>query len=135
MNIDDLSQRGLRRYLEPRCDCAPATYCIYRYIIGNGTTQFRLGCAECGRISVASIPHALIDDATKQAAPILRAAASPPCARCKSAEGSENHHWAPPEMFADWFDWPTSPLCRRCHAEWHRTLNEHQRRWREHPEP
>jgi hypothetical protein len=132
MNIDDIVQRGLRRYLE-RCDCAATTCAICRYIIRNDTTQFRLRCEKCQHLSLSSIPHALLTDNEKQAAPVLRAAPPPPCERCSSTEGSEIHHWAPREMFTDSFAWPTAWLCRRCHMEWHRMVNEYQRRRQEPP--
>lgn len=41
------------------------------------------------------------------------------CERC-GAESAEIHHWAPRHIFGKEADaWPTSPLCVRCHREWH----------------
>ena len=41
------------------------------------------------------------------------------CEKCGHS-GAEIHHWAPRHIFGKDSDtWPTSPLCVRCHREWH----------------
>lgn len=49
-------------------------------------------------------------------------ATAPVCERCGSTDGTELHHWAPNHLFHDAHDWPTSYLCRWCHALWHRMI-------------
>jgi hypothetical protein len=41
------------------------------------------------------------------------------CEKC-GGQSAEIHHWAPRHIFKeDSETWPTSPLCVRCHREWH----------------
>lgn len=50
---------------------------------------------------------------------------NPPCQVCGSF-GTEMHHWAPSAIFgAEAVLWPTAQLCRDCHKEWHRRIEEH----------
>lgn len=46
----------------------------------------------------------------------------PPCERCGSTAGVENHHWAPRHLFNDADEWPMSWLCRKCHQTWHKIV-------------
>lgn len=47
---------------------------------------------------------------------------NPPCEVCGSF-GTERHHWAPKEFFGWEAEfWPTSYICRPCHARWHTTM-------------
>lgn len=50
------------------------------------------------------------------------------CARCGSLEGTQTHHWAPRALFDDADEWPMAELCKRCHARWHRTMDQAARR-------
>lgn len=50
---------------------------------------------------------------------------NPPCQVCGSF-GTEMHHWAPTAIFgSEAALWPTAQLCRDCHHEWHRRIEEH----------
>ena len=47
---------------------------------------------------------------------------NPPCAVC-GAIGTEEHHFAPKELFPETFErWPKAYLCKLCHQEWHNTI-------------
>jgi hypothetical protein len=126
LTFPELRQRGLTPYLS-RCGCCWAGHEIIKYVVANGTTQYRLRCMCCRYKSTFSIPHAMIDAVTAQSAPILRQDTPPkPCARCGSTSGSESHHWAPRAIFKDADLWPSSWLCRTCHMEWHRRMEGYQ---------
>lgn len=50
---------------------------------------------------------------------------NPPCQVC-GAFGTETHHWAPTAIFgSEAAVWPTAILCRDCHQEWHRRIEDH----------
>lgn len=47
---------------------------------------------------------------------------NPPCVVC-GALGTEEHHWAPKELFPETYHkWPTAYLCSNCHKEWHNRI-------------
>jgi hypothetical protein len=76
----------------------------------------------CAHVPVYNIPHDQLTEDEKNAAAFLHGAQPQQCKRCQTWGAVEVHHWAPHTLFADSFVWPTAPLCRRCHDEWHRTL-------------
>ena len=50
---------------------------------------------------------------------------NPPCQVC-GAFGTEMHHWAPAAIIgSEAAVWPTAILCRDCHQEWHRRIEDH----------
>jgi ribosomal protein L40E len=87
----------------------------------SGVYQFKLYCYECGGRG-GSIAHNYLQHIDQSKIPLLNdyTENAPLCERC-GAEGTEIHHWAPKHLFGAWesTQWPTSHLCRRCHAEWH----------------
>lgn len=92
----------------------------------NGDLVAYNRCRGCGGrfeefkvYSRAEVPH-------PEQLPLVRDEiySRPPCEVCGSF-GTEEHHWAPREFFGwEAYHWPTSFLCRPCHARWHRTMRE-----------
>ena len=95
--------------------------------ISNGVFQVLDYCRSCGCNANRTnlIPHAEAGDLSRL--PMLDdyTIGMPPCERCGSSEGVEDHHWAPQHIFQDAHTWPRSYLCISCHNEWHETINSH----------
>ena len=111
---------GLARRLA--CNCRPTEIGITYVVAANGHRQYRPCCMICAHVPVYNIPHDQLTEAEKAAAVFLHGAQPQQCKRCRTWGPVEIHHWAPHALFADHMAWPTAPLCRRCHDEWHRTL-------------
>lgn len=47
------------------------------------------------------------------------------CAHCGHDSDIERHHIAPKHIFPDPDEWPQIPLCKACHAFWHRMIRRH----------
>jgi len=104
------------------CNCRPTEIGITYVVATNGHRQYRPCCMICAQVPVYNIPHDQLTEAEKAAAVFLHGAQPQQCKRCRTWGPVEIHHWAPHALFADHMAWPTAPLCRRCHDEWHRTL-------------
>lgn len=78
--------------------------------------------SHCGRATRFEKKRAVIN-AGLTPDPIASRRPRPVCAVC-GAEGAERHHWAPESIFGagEANRWPTSYLCQRHHAEWHRLM-------------
>lgn len=115
--IDDLPT-----YLRPshrqRCSQSSHVAHLGKVHCKNGTVQYKAVCPECGGRG-GPIPHGDIAGLDEHAIPFITVHEITACERCGSTDGSEVHHWAPRHLFDDAHEWPTSRLCRLCHAKWH----------------
>ena len=117
----------LEGFNPPRCRrCHLLGILIKREVAGSWLYGWR--CPECKSI-VGDRPwvslHAL-PDGWEDVAVEMNRAERVPCAKCGLIGAVQLHHWAPREAFgmaAD--DWPMSPLCAKCHEEWHEVIREH----------
>lgn len=87
----------------------------------NGNRIATLRCIVCAR-ELRTIGAAKITDQHDRLPLWEDKTSNEPCARCESTNGVEWHHWAPRHLFDDYHRWPLSPLCRKCHEEWHRVV-------------
>ena len=114
---------NLKMYLTGTCDCA-ADFNIKLIIQANGIKRYHLCCSLCKQICGKPIAHHKLNKTVREEAEVVRnyTDAREKCVRCGSVDGVEIHHWAPVSRFDDWWLWPTSKLCRACHAFWHRKM-------------
>lgn len=123
----------------PDCDCLNHDYKLRSIIARNGTRQYAIFCLTSGwrgafvRKATASTIASQHGKAITEI-PVHKdnrpgccggrgcATCSEQCVRCGGYERVEWHHWAPYHLFSDANDWPCSPLCRRCHTEWHNVV-------------
>lgn len=119
-DIEDLAEnrRPQHRY---RCSGSSTIAALGKVKCSNGSFQYKAYCQECGGKGT-NFPYADIDGLDEDRIPILTDHDIAPCERCGSKDGSEVHHWAPAHLFDDYFEWPTSNLCKSCHAQWHRVI-------------
>lgn len=108
-----------------RCEeCMASEWVLVCVVKTNDVRLAALVCTTCGLGGMASdgLPKSLH---LADGLPIYTDNRSHLCERC-GYWGTEVHHWAPREVFGrDAESWPTSHLCRECHQEWHRRMNEH----------
>lgn len=89
----------------------------------NGSRHIKLVCHLCGRGARARVAGNPDDY------PVVRDNRTTDlCERCGSAEGVEEHHWAPAALFDDSDQWPTALLCPPCHRRWHSIVTPGMRR-------
>jgi hypothetical protein len=119
-----------KREIEAQCcNCS-----CNRHVLGcledcRGALSVRWWCASCnrcvdargGNISHVKLKHLGID---VKSLPVMRRNEGFPCERCGVLQ-SEEHHWAPWELFDDADEWPKSQLCTKCHMKWHQVINRH----------
>jgi len=123
LTIEDARQAGLGKWLP--CSCCAVPFELVKRVQRNGVDAWLLRCTQCrqsgGSIAYDKLPPAAQNMTAKE----VRPNPSQPCERCGEwRNGVEWHHWAPSEFFADCSDWPTSYLCRACHALWHKKMRE-----------
>jgi hypothetical protein len=92
--------------------------CMTKFECTNGVLQYKMYCWECGSKG-PNIRHSLLSGIDENSIPLFESYNIFPCERCGDLFGSEEHHWAPRHLFEDADLWPTSWLCRECHALWH----------------
>lgn len=92
----------------------------------NGAMHVYTGCREChANLENGRLHPAENIDITLLPVGLDQRLDNPPCQVCGSF-GTEVHHWAPSAVFGrEAALWPTGQLCRDCHAEWHRRMEEH----------
>lgn len=92
----------------------------------NGAMHVYTGCREChANLENGRLHPAENIDITLLPVGLDQRLDNPPCQVCGSF-GTEVHHWAPSAVFGrEAAMWPTGQLCRDCHAEWHRRMEEH----------
>lgn len=106
---------------------------LHLRILCSGAEVFSWVCSTCeafapfgGDIFIDS--DKVFEKLTKtqiQELPVMMIPSYGRCARCGN-RGTEEHHWAPKEIFGDKADsWPTDRLCLPCHIEWHEKMNIH----------
>lgn len=92
---------------------------ITKTIMRSG--EFHITATTNGRhiknIGKANIPQEILDNLAIGANYL----SDEPCARC-GAFGTEEHHWAPKELFEDAEQWPKDYLCKTCHEHWHKVV-------------
>lgn len=104
-----------------RCSRTNDVAGLGRVNCSNGLVQYKAYCMECGGKG-GNFLHSEIEGLDLDRIPVLRQHMVDACERCGSDTGTEVHHWAPAHLFDDYFDWPTSKLCKSCHALWHRVV-------------
>ena len=119
----------------PTCGhCGGDNVKMRRQIIANGGSQFAWRCLDCDRWAEKPpkwIKHEEVEVLLKRYHKTLDDILTvedysnlQPCVVC--GEPGEVHHWAPQalesEFGADWYKWPTAPLCLRHHLLWHKVI-------------
>lgn len=106
------------------------TYRAKQYT-ASGALQVFDWCTVCERIIHHAeklwIPHTQAGDIENL--PILNdyRPQNPPCVVC-GGSGTEEHHWAPRNIFGEDANmWPMSYLCRMHHTEWHDRMDGYKR--------
>lgn len=103
------------------------------YRQASGDIKYRLACHACEKES-SDLPTALARNMLEQGADLQWHRESPltvyePCVYrgCVNPR-TEYHHFAPSNTFGREADnWPTLPLCRVHHEQWHKTMDGY--RW------
>ena len=98
---------------------------------GNGTIKWRGRCRTCLTES-SDIPTSVIEAwglNTIEWTRVTTPNQYPTCAvHSCDQPGTDNHHFAPYNTFGSAAgDWPTAPLCRTHHLDWHQTMDGY--RW------
>lgn len=100
--------------------CEHDAFSIVKRRIANGTYQVYKKCNKCGKNFHGSAIYLPQRNLILSEYPTVRddEGINPPCEVCGEFY-TESHHWAPIHLFDDAYKWPTSYLCRECHACWH----------------
>lgn len=116
-SIDDLEwhRRPQHKY---SCSDSGKIVALGKVKCSNGSMQYKAYCLECGGKGTA-FPFSQIAGLDDSKIPFISEHKAMPCERCGNTDGSEVHHWAPWHLFEDAAEWPTSHLCKSCHAKWH----------------
>ena len=118
-----MKANGARPVPERCARCGSVAVRRVKNIAANGAEMIWDQCRSCGKNAASSglwIPRAEAGEAGGDL-PIVTdySANGEPCAVCGS-RATELHHWAPRHLFGDdCWHWPTAPLCKRHHREWH----------------
>lgn len=112
---------GVKVHRDDHCDGAGHVRVLVRQ--SNGVWILRARCIGCGAIT-----RTRGRKPGDERYPVWADYVDPElqCARCKSNDGVELHHWAPRALFVDADNWPTDYLCRTCHATWHSVMDRRQ---------
>lgn len=112
---------GFCHWCAEACDHAEARTVTIR--LRSGRVRLASRCVRCDR-SLGAIRHDTAPDISTVPVHVDHRAtsANPPCSRCGSTDGTEEHHWAPRAIFDDPDAWPTDFLCPTCHTLWHATM-------------
>jgi len=110
-------------------ECGAAAMKVGRACTQSGSEIFPMYCAACGDVTTVYVKKSIalqlpfVETVKTRTQKFMeKKQIQIACEVCKKPEG-ELHHWAPFHIFKDESDhWPTSHLCRACHARWHRLV-------------